>query len=716
MSYFNRFVVWFAFIILGLIGLRPMATAQEPAQPLVENEKKGAVNPPRVGAVEWPSRWHSPSEFVVPRSRYGIVQLADGRVLVAGGYARSQRSTLKSVEIFDPASGRWSLVGELIEARADPTIYRDEDGRVFVGGGDAAGWERYDPEADRWTKVEGTPSLGAKLGRSERPSNDERVRVQSGAGKISVGLVDDATLAAGEPPPGGDFPHTLYQSGAGALLSDGRVFVAGGRRVEVDCEPGDCPYSTSEAMHAAFIYDPKAETRQAVAGLPRGRYGHHLVTLPGDRVLLFGGDGDRAEETMIYDPVTDRWRVNGMLSTARKDASVFILRDGDPIIIGGGGPRLRSDLARVRRFDLQAGRWTFYNMLVAPRSLAEAAPLDGERVALIGGCNAYAQAPTVEVVKLTPSGSVTTPVFGGEGPRCGHTATRGGDGAVWIIGGNDRDGDVIKIVEKFDPTDQSLVRVDVQPIEPRAYHSAVALASGELLVLGGHRRGRPTPLQSVERLDVAKKTWSAMAPMPTPLRGSRAVQQSDGRVLVWGQRSEDQRVQVLFYDASKDRWSEGATLNAEKMLDRDSVVLADGRLLLVGGGMEKRDAYIYDPSLDRWFSAGQMTDGRAYSDLLLMPSGDVLITGGDDKNNASVASSEFFVSALNRFVPGPTLLVTRSRHVSAVFPSGDVIVAGGSWLADDETDIERAKDVAPDLTGLSKLSLTPVTPPVDREK
>lgn len=64
--------------------------------------------------------------------------LPDGRILVAGGGAPSSREgfvALRSTELWDPSTGRFEPGPELAEARAGHTATLLADGRVLVVGG-----------------------------------------------------------------------------------------------------------------------------------------------------------------------------------------------------------------------------------------------------------------------------------------------------------------------------------------------------------------------------------------------------------------------------------------------------------------------------------------------------------------------------------------------------------------------------------------------------
>ena len=103
---------------------------------------------------------------IVPNLYYdlfcsGHAQLADGRILVVGGY---DSSTLGSAEanIFDPVSLTWTKVPNMSYRRWYPSATTLGDGRVLVTSGGQTCLtcladipEVYDPATNKWTKLTG---------------------------------------------------------------------------------------------------------------------------------------------------------------------------------------------------------------------------------------------------------------------------------------------------------------------------------------------------------------------------------------------------------------------------------------------------------------------------------------------------------------------------------------------------------------------------------
>src|SRR5215831_18607437 len=84
--------------------------------------------------------------------------LPNGKVLVAGGeyYDHSTSLSLDSAELYDPATGLWTLTGSMYNMRYSHTATLLRNGQVLVVGGsndntvlDLA--ELYDPATGTWT-------------------------------------------------------------------------------------------------------------------------------------------------------------------------------------------------------------------------------------------------------------------------------------------------------------------------------------------------------------------------------------------------------------------------------------------------------------------------------------------------------------------------------------------------------------------------------------
>jgi hypothetical protein len=76
--------------------------------------------------------------LAAPRRKHAAVLLDDGRVLMIGGAgANDRQNKYRALEVYDPATRRFSRVGETIEARfkIPDAVVKLAGGRVVVAGG-----------------------------------------------------------------------------------------------------------------------------------------------------------------------------------------------------------------------------------------------------------------------------------------------------------------------------------------------------------------------------------------------------------------------------------------------------------------------------------------------------------------------------------------------------------------------------------------------------
>jgi len=82
-------------------------------------------------------RWSQAAAMAGPRAESAFVVLADGRVLVAGGFSipGNPLGIITSSEVYDPERDAWSNGGDIAEFRLDLTATRLLDGTVLIVGG-----------------------------------------------------------------------------------------------------------------------------------------------------------------------------------------------------------------------------------------------------------------------------------------------------------------------------------------------------------------------------------------------------------------------------------------------------------------------------------------------------------------------------------------------------------------------------------------------------
>ena len=181
--------------------------------------------------------------MTIARRLHTATLLADGRVLVVGGYGEGD--ALASAEIFDPATGTFSATGSLRTARGFHTATLLPTGAVLVIGG--YGWRAYPnvAPAELYDPIAGVfRAAGEYVGRGGCDFCAPSVLLHDGTvlftGQMPSQLYDPASDSFS---PNGVM---AFELSAAAALTNGQVLFAGGEVLG--------------RMANAELYDPATRT------------------------------------------------------------------------------------------------------------------------------------------------------------------------------------------------------------------------------------------------------------------------------------------------------------------------------------------------------------------------------------------------------------------------------------------------------------------------
>jgi WD40 repeat protein len=162
------------------------------------------------------------------RTNHAAVLLPNGQVLVAGGSGPS--SLLRSAELYDPATQKWTATHDLTYAYGNPNLVLLQNGMVLEVG-ESYTTELYDPGTGFWS-LTGSKSMLFPMPQTATLLADGTVL----ASGIFPQIYDPAT--GGWAPTG--LPIVERLSGQTAtLLQNGNVVVAGGESLfNIDCGMG----------------------------------------------------------------------------------------------------------------------------------------------------------------------------------------------------------------------------------------------------------------------------------------------------------------------------------------------------------------------------------------------------------------------------------------------------------------------------------------------
>jgi N-acetylneuraminic acid mutarotase len=276
-------------------------------------------------------KWTTTGYMSYKREDHTATRLTDGKVLVTGGLSENKVARA-SAELYDPATGKWTLTDPLNFARSFHTSTLLADGKVLVTGGEngrtatflaLASAELYDPATGKWT-VTGSLNYKRRYHTATLLTN----------GRILVAGGNDTsnTLASAEiyDPATGQWSATGAmtddrESHTATLLADGRVLVVGGWNA-----------NGPDVTGSAEIYDPGTGLWTTTNPLTYPRSDHSATLLINHKVLVTGGVGYTVRASSeLYDPVTGTWSSVGDLKYKRTRHTATLLNDGTVLAAGG---------------------------------------------------------------------------------------------------------------------------------------------------------------------------------------------------------------------------------------------------------------------------------------------------------------------------------------------------------------------------------------------
>jgi uncharacterized repeat protein (TIGR01451 family) len=292
-----------------------------------------------------------------PRWLHAATLLASGEVLVAGGQSGTTCGfggfeAMKSAELYDPATGTWTLTGSLTGARHDFTLTLLPSGKVLAAagaldcGGIALGSaELYDPSKGVWSS---TGSLA-----------------------------------------------TARSSHTATLLPSGLVLVAGGLAGGLNTPP----------LASVELYDPAAGSWGFTGAMGTAR-GNHSATLLPNEVLVAGGDTSTGSTATaeLYSFSADL----SITMSASPDPVVSGNQLTYTIIVTNNGPQ---DATGVMVTDALPAKVHFDSLSstqgTCTRSTSNYSPKGGTVACSLGGLANGASATMTIVVTATKPGTLT---------------------------------------------------------------------------------------------------------------------------------------------------------------------------------------------------------------------------------------------------------------------------------------------------------------------
>jgi hypothetical protein len=170
------------------------------------------------------NKWTTTGSMLTPRIARSAVVLRDGRVLVTGG-----GDGRNLAEIYDPASGVWHATGNMTAPRLKHAATLLPDGRVLITGGSPdSDWhpvrsaEIFDPRTNKFTAITDMELARFKIPDATAVLKNGRILIAGGAAEVEVyDAAADKFFRAGSLDEAHFFASTT-------LLKDGRALITGG--------------------------------------------------------------------------------------------------------------------------------------------------------------------------------------------------------------------------------------------------------------------------------------------------------------------------------------------------------------------------------------------------------------------------------------------------------------------------------------------------------
>ena len=283
----------------------------------------------------------------------------------------------------------------------------------------------------------------------------------------------------------------------------------------------------------------------------------------------------------------------------------------------------------------------------------------------------------------TATGSMTV-------PRVYHTATLLPNGKVLVAGGYYFKPGPTPVdqrsVEIYDPTTGAW-HFTGSMATARHSHTATLLPNGQVLVAGGCCPGG-ADTATAELWNPATGTWKATGSMHSVREDQIAVLLTTGKVLVAGGANSNSTTlaSAELYDPTTGAWSATGSMHNARQ-DFTATLLPGGKVLVTGGEgcflcPSLASAELYDPATGTWSLTGNMTTGRAFQAAALLKTGQVLVSGGCSGSCVTVFSgitntAELWNPSTGTWTAKGSMSNARIWHTATTLPTGEVLVAGG---------------------------------------
>jgi hypothetical protein len=297
--------------------------------------------------------------------------LADGTVLMAGGGDSDPTST--AAQIFTPSSNTWTVVAPMHKSRDQHTGTLLPDGTVLAAGGTSEGTtaspvaraETYNPATGAW-KLAGA-MVEPRFGQQALLLKTGKVLLCGGTQNV------DTNLSSCE----------LYNPATRSFALTGDMGVQRRAFAMVMLANGDVMADGEGGSPG--IYSAANGTWRSTAASPFTNFGSTLTLLANGTVMETPSLVSGQQQTQVYDPKTNTWKLVGKELGRIYNATVT-LQNGLVLTTGGCIFQCsQQNVATAQLFHADTGRWTVAPSMNVGREFHSAVTLPDGRVLVVGG-------------------------------------------------------------------------------------------------------------------------------------------------------------------------------------------------------------------------------------------------------------------------------------------------------------------------------------------
>ena len=283
--------------------------------------------------------------------------------------------------------------------------------------------------------------------------------------------------------------------------------------------------------------------------------------------------------------------------------------------------------------------------------------------------------------------------------RCHHAAVLLTDesGRVFITGGVDNAGNYLQTTEEYDPVTHAF-HVDERDNmrTPRAFHSAVAMERGDILVTGGYNADGYVSAVEQYRVDTPLTPWNPVGSLNVPRANHTTTRMDTGRiVVVGGQTTGGATVASAEFCTNQVYCTWAYTINdmATPRRLHTAVFLGSNDLLVSGGvdenGQASTSTELYDNGFFYEIFDENFTPRYEHVTVRLQDNTIVTFGGFDPSSGRYVDTTEFYNPVIRRWSrggPNQRMVVDRALFTATLLPNGQILVAGGYNLLTGATN------------------------------